>query len=109
MAVMYKFRSKDSADVIMLGATGEQILRLIGKEPAPQGIVTQAQLAGAISALEQAVAEDEATFARLQADAEAAGEPAPRRQGVTLRQRAWPLLELMRSALRGGHDLLWGG
>lgn len=105
---MYRFKSKDSADVIMLAAHGEQVLRLMGREPAAQGIVTQAQLAEAISSLEQAVAEDEAAFARQQAEAEAAGDPIPRRQGVSLRQRAWPLLELMRSALRGGHELVWG-
>jgi hypothetical protein len=106
--VIYKFRTKNHADVIMLGPQGDQLLRLLGREPGAQGIVTVAQLGGAISALEQAVAEDEAAFARRQAEAQDAGEPLPRREGVTLRQRAWPLLELMRASLASGHDMVWG-
>lgn len=104
---MYRFKSKDSADVIMLATHGEQILKLMGRESAPEGIITSRQLGEAIEQLERAVAEDEAAFARQQAEAEAAGEPIPRRTGVTLRQRAWPLLGAMRLALRGGHDLIW--
>lgn len=106
--MIYKFQSKAAADVIMLGASGDQLLRLMGREPSPKGIVQQAQLGAAISALELAVAEDEAEFARLQAEAAAAGDPVPKRQGVSLRQRAWPLLELMRISLAQGEDLVWG-
>ncbi|HEX2011646.1 MAG TPA: DUF1840 domain-containing protein [Roseateles sp.] len=105
---MYKFKSKAAADVIMLDASGDQILRLLGREPAGQGIVTHAQLGAAISMLEQAVAEDEAEFARRQAEAQAQGEPLPRREGISLRQRAWPLLELMRHSLAAGQDMVWG-
>jgi hypothetical protein len=32
----------------------------------------------------------------------------PQRQGVSLRQRAWPMLELMRRSLAAGHDVVWG-
>jgi len=106
--VIYKFKSKAGADVIMLGPQGEQILRLLGREPGSPGIIVQADLSAAISALEQAVAEDEAAFARQQAEAQAAGEPVPRREGVSLRQRAWPLIELMRHSLKAGADLIWG-
>lgn len=106
--MIYKFRSKAAADVIMMGATGDQMLQLIGRTPSPQGIVQSAQLGAAISALELAVAEDEAEFARRQAEAAAAGEPVPKREGISLRQRAWPLLELMRISLAQGQDLVWG-
>lgn len=106
--MIYKFRSKAAADVIMMGATGDQMLQLIGRSPSPQGIVQMAQLGAAISALEQAVAEDEAEFSRLQAEAAAAGEPVPKRESISLRQRAWPLLELMRISLAQGQDLVWG-
>ncbi len=106
--MIYKFKSAAAADVIMMGPNGEQLLRLIGREPAAQGIVTQVQLGAAISALEQAVAEDEAEFARMQAEAQAAGEPAPKREGISLRQRAWPLLEMMRLSLAERHDVVWG-
>ena len=106
--MIYKFKSAAAADVIMMGPNGDQLLRLMGREPGLQGIVTQAQLGAAISALDQAVAEDEAEFARLQAEAQAAGEPAPKREGISLRQRAWPLLEMMRLSLAQGQDVIWG-
>lgn len=106
--MIYRFKSKAGADVIMLQPQGEQILRLLGREPSPQGILRGAELPGAISSLEQAVAEDEAAFARLQAEAEAAGEPLLRREGISLRQRAWPLIELIRHAQRADNDLVWG-
>ncbi len=107
-AMLYKFRSKAGADVIMMGPTGDQILRLLGREPSAQGIVTQADLAAAIAALEQAVSDDEAAFAAAVAEAKTAEEPTPKRIGIQLRQRAWPLIELMRHAQRENEDLTWG-
>ena len=106
--MIYKFKSKAGADVIMLGPQGDQMLRLIGREPSAQGIVLTDQLGAAISALELAVAEDEAAFAKALADAEAACEPAPRREGISLRQRAWPLIALMRHGMTAGQDVTWG-
>ena len=106
--MLYKFKSKAGADVIMMGPQGEQVLRLLGRDPAAPGIFLGDQLPQAVAALEQAVADDESAFARQQAEAKAAGEPAPRREGVTLKQRAWPLVELMRHALKDGEDVSWG-
>ena len=106
--MIYKFKSKAAADVIMMGDSGDQILRLLGREPSSKGIVEHAALTAAISTLELAVAQDEAAFAHAQAEAEAAGEPIPRREGISLRQRAWPLLELMRHSLKAQQDVVWG-
>lgn len=105
--MIYKFKSKAGADVIMLQPQGEQMLSLLGRGPGP-GILLQDQLPAAISALEQGVAQDEAAFAQGQAEAQAAGEPAPRREGISLKQRAWPLIELLQHALKAGNDVRWG-
>lgn len=106
--VIYKFRSKAAADVIMMGPAGDQVLRLMGRQPSAQGIVDLESLPAAISALERGVADDEAEFARLQLEAQERGEPVPQRQGISLRQRAWPLLELMRRSHAAGQDMVWG-
>jgi len=106
--MLYKFKSKAGADVIMTGPPGEQVLRLLGRDPAAPGIFLADQLPQAVAALEQAVAADESAFTQKLAEAKAAGEPAPRREGVTLKQRAWPLVELMRHALKDGEDVSWG-
>lgn len=105
--MIYRFKSKAGADVIMMGSNGEQVLRLLGREPAAEGLLPVDQLVASINALEQAVAEDEARFTQAQADAEAAGEPVPRREGVTLRQRVWPLIELMRHSIAAKVDCFW--
>ncbi|MCV2362079.1 DUF1840 domain-containing protein [Paucibacter sp. DJ1R-11] len=106
--MIYRFKSKAGADVIMLQPQGEQILRLLSRETAGPGLLRGAQLPEASAALERAVAEDEAAFAQLQAEASAAGEPPPRREGISLRQRVWPLLELIGHAQRAEADVVWG-
>jgi hypothetical protein len=102
--VIYKFKSKGAGDVIMLGPSGDQILRLLGREPAAKGIFEVKDMPAAIVALERAVAADEA-----KSDDEDNDEDAPRTGGgVSLRQRAWPLVEMMRRCHAAGHDIVWG-
>jgi len=106
--MLYKFKSKAGADVIMLGPQGDQLLRLIGKEPAAQGIVAESDQAAAIAALLQAVELDEAQFAAAQAEALAAGEAPVQRAEVSLKQRAWPFVELLRAAQQAQVPVVWG-
>ena len=106
--MIYKFKSKAGSDVIMLSAHGDQMLTLLGREPSAKGLIDVPALATAITALEQAVAADEAAFAKALAEAEAANLPLPRRSGVSLHQRAWPLIELMRRSQKAGQPLVWG-
>ncbi|MCV2369694.1 DUF1840 domain-containing protein [Roseateles oligotrophus] len=106
--MIYKFKSKAGADVIMMGPQGDQILALLGREPAAQGLLAVTTLTQAMASLERAAAEDDAAFAAQQAEALAAGLSAPRREGISLRQRVWPLRELMRHSLEAGQDVFWG-
>ncbi len=48
--MLYKFKSRATADVIMLEANGRQLLQIIGKSPDPHGIVTAAQIPAALQA-----------------------------------------------------------
>lgn len=107
--MIYKFKSKAAGDVIMLGASGDQILRIIGKEPAAQGIIEVADMPAAMSAIERAVGADEAARAQAVQEAAAAGHtpPAPR-DSVSLRLRAWPMLEMMKRARAAEQDIVWG-
>ena len=107
--MIYKFKSKAAGDVIMLGPNGDQVLRLIGKEPAAQGIIESADMAAAIASIEQAVAADEA--ARAAAKADAGGEQGKQdspRDKVSLRQRAWPLVEMLKRARVANQEIVWG-
>ena len=61
--MIYKFKSKATGDIIMMGPTGDALLRAIGREPQPQGIIEPAAMPAAMLAIEQAVVADEAARA----------------------------------------------
>jgi Domain of unknown function (DUF1840) len=111
--MIYKFKSKAAGDVIMMGPNGDQVLRLIGKEPAATGIIEVAHMPAALAALEQAVANEDAT--RKQAELEASDSKAggkssdtPARDHVSMRQRVWPLVEMLRRSHSEAADIVWG-
>lgn len=106
--MIYKFKSKAAGDVIMMAPAGDDVLRLIGKSPAAQGIIEAGSMTAAIAAIEQAVAADEAARSQAEKDAAAEGKKLAPRDGVTLRQRAWPLVEMMKRSMAEGADIVWG-
>lgn len=110
--MIYKFKSKSAGDVIMMGPSGDQVLRAIGREPAAQGIIESDAIPAARAALERAIDEDDAARARdAQAEAEGGDEAqptGPKRDAITLRQRAWPLVEMMKRSHADGNDIVWG-
>lgn len=99
--MIYKFKSKAAGDVIMLGPNGDQLLRLLGREPAAKGIIECADMAAAMAALQAAVRAQEAAGEDAQGSAEASGQ-------VSLRQRVWPMLEMLKRALDAGQPVVWG-
>ena len=106
--MIYKFKSKAAGDVIMLGASGNDVLRTIGKSPAAKGIVEAADMPAAMQAIETAIAADEAARERAEQEARGSGQTLPARDGVSLRQRAWPLVEMMKRAHAAGEPIVWG-
>jgi cyclopropane-fatty-acyl-phospholipid synthase len=103
--MLYKFKAKNAADVIMLEPNGRQILQLIGKSTDGKGIITAAEMAGAIDALTAAIAQDEQA-SKPPEDGDAQEDEV--RNAVSLRQRATPLLDLMRRSQKDGTDITWG-
>jgi hypothetical protein len=107
--MIYKFKSKSAGDVIMMGPTGDHVLRILGREPAAKGIIESADMPAAMQRLEQAVKDEEAARAQAEAEAAERGEKLkPAEGGVTLRQRAWPLIDMMKRSHAHGHDIVWG-
>ena len=106
--MLYKFKSKAAGDVIMMGPSGDEVLRVIGKAPAAKGIIEVASMPAAMAAIEQAVAADEAARARAEQEAAAEGATLAARDGVTLRQRAWPLVEMMKRSAAENAEIVWG-
>ena len=106
--MIYKFKSKAAGDIIMMGPTGDALLRAIGREPAPQGIIEPAAMAAAMQGIARAVAADEAARAEAEQEAAARGEHLPPRDGVALRQRLWPMHEMLQRAAAAGVPVVWG-
>ena len=98
--MLYKFKSKASGDLILLEANGRRILEVIGKEAGPKGIILPAQMPAAIAALEAAIALEESHD-------EAASQPVPG-EGLGLRQRALPFIEMLQHNHQAGHEVVWG-
>ena len=114
--MLYKFKSRATADVIMLQANGRQLLHIMGKDAdAAHGIITVAQIPAAIAALQAAVlAEEQAQQAAREtarAEAEAAGLATPSAQDepqhISLRQRTAPLLDMLRRSAEQDADVTW--
>lgn len=107
--MLYKFKSRAAADLIMLEPQGRQVVTLMGKTPGASGIVTVAQIPAAIAALEAAVAEEEA---RLQAQAAEDGDEEDAadagKDAVRLRQRVVPLIDMLQRSAAAGVDVVWG-
>lgn len=108
--MLYTFRSRATADLIMLEAPGRQLLQIIGKPPEAPGIVTVAQLPAAIAAVEAAVVQDEALRRAQQAQEPSEGgegDGAAPQEAVRLRQRATPFIEMLRRAQAAEVDVTW--
>lgn len=106
--MIYKFKSKAAGDVIMMGPTGDQVLRATGREPSAKGIFEPGAMPAAMSAIEQAIEAEDRARAEAEAQAAAEGQKLPPREGVSLRQRAWPLVEMMKRAHAAGEPIVWG-
>lgn len=106
--MLYKFKSKAAGDVIMLEPSGRQIVEILGKSPGPQGIIESGQIGAGMAALEAAIAQEETDQKAAASEAAGRGEKPPKPEGVSLRQRAGPLLEMMRRSQKEGKDIVWG-
>ena len=106
--MIYKFKSKAAGDLIMLEPNGDAMLRAIGREPAPKGIIEPGAMATAIEAIERSIAADEAERAEAEREAREKGEALPPREGVSPRQRLFPMVEMMRRAMAADEAIVWG-
>lgn len=110
--MLYRFQSKATGDVVMLAPHAEALLRILGKEPAPQGILPVESLPAALAALREAIEEEarrtaaEPTDPDTEAQAPQDAELDEERPG--LRQRAWPLMQMIERALAEGQAIVWG-
>jgi len=106
--MLFKFKSKAAGDLIMLEPNGRRVLQIIGKDPAPKGIIEPHQIPGAIAALEAAMAQEEAEHKAAVEEAQSRGEDPPRFEAISLRQRAVPFIDMLRRCHKADKEIVWG-
>lgn len=115
--MIYEFKCRATGTVVMTQAPAEWLLRAIGKEPGPTGVITVAQMPAAIAAIRAAVDEERRAIDEARRDtARQAGQPEEDDEAadgkgsavVTHAQRAWPFVEMLEQAIRGQRDVTWG-
>ncbi len=108
---MYKFKSRAAGDLIMLEPNGRQILTILGRTDAAsqaQGILLPEHMPEAIEKLQAAIQADEDHKARLIQEAQDRGEAPPRFEGISLRQRAVPFIEMIKRCQKAEREIVWG-
>lgn len=105
--MLYKFKSRATADVIMLEPNGRQLVQIMGKTAGQGGIVTVEQIPGAIAAIEAAIAAEERQAQEAAQDGEDGNGNGSAEDAVSLRQRAAPLLDMLRRSAAEGREVTW--
>lgn len=98
--MLYKFKSRETADLIMLEHNARLILEIIGKDTGPKGIILPEQMPAAIKALEAAIALEQS------GDKEAVGVVPG--DGLGLHQRAMPFIDMLQRNYTAGDEVVWG-
>lgn len=109
--MIYKFKSKATGDLIMLQPNGESILKIIGKgEPTQleRGILLVEDMAGAIGALQEAVAMEEKARADIVQKAQDQGQAPPSAPAISLRQRSLPFIQMVERCRAAQKEIVWG-
>jgi hypothetical protein len=107
--MLYEFKSRATGSVVMTQKVAERLLQIIGKPTGPTGIILPEQMPAALAALQHEIdAERQAANPKqLEQDEQEAldrGRPIP----VSLAQRAWPLIDMLRAAQAADKEITWG-
>lgn len=99
--MLVRFRS-DAGDIIMFGDVAVTLLRMMGQSGAVPGAILAYDIPAALARLQSAI--DGQRDAPSPDSGAAQDERDP---PVSLRQRAFPLIELLQRAIRKNVDVIW--
>ena len=105
------FRSKAAGEIFMFTESARRIFEIIGRQDSPRGVITAEQVPEALQKLVDAVEEEKAQLKAARDDAELhdkQGDGAVQPRPITLGQRAFPLVEMLREAQKKKVDVTWG-
>lgn len=106
-----KFKSQATGDLIMLNASAKALLKALGKSADGPGILVSEDMPAALQVL-RALPEPVKPEPQTAAEGDESPpqiEPSFQDEPVTLRQRAWPLIQMIERALAEGKPITWEG
>ncbi len=106
--MIYRFKCKTTGDVLMAGSVGDRMLSIMSKTDAPQGILQTDDMLSDIRALELAVADEESRLSGVKGKPALDDQAEEGADAVTLRQHAWPLIEMLKQAQAAREVIVWG-
>jgi hypothetical protein len=112
--MLITFTSKAAAEVLMYKDHAKRILDLLHKD-IDRGVITAAEAPQAVAILEKEIAESRLHAASADVERDIHAHHSEARDDtdhegmevVSFSTRAYPLLEMLRAAKAGGHDVLW--
>lgn len=107
--MIYKFKSRETGDLIMLAPDAERILALLGKVLKAPGIITLAEIADAKATLQAAAlaASQQAAQNAAEADTNDADNTAKQSSSISLAQRLVPFLAMLDRCQAAKVDIVW--
>lgn len=106
--MLVRFRSKESAEFVMLGDIAVKLIQLMGHSGTIPGAIAADDVPAALERLREALAIQGAAPAPGPEDEEEAGEEAGEREPpVTLANRAYPLIEMLKAAAANDSYVMW--
>lgn len=103
------FKSQATAPLIVLDKVAKQLLEIVGETSLKPGIFTVEKIPTTIAALQHAVTMEKA---REQAAREEGKTPDRQLEDgeiwVSLEQRAWPLIEMLKASHAADQPVVWG-
>lgn len=112
--MIYEFQTAAGGKITYTDLVGAQLLQAIGKKPGPRGVITVEEIPGALAAIDDAIARERERRSQekqaLEPHASNAADEDEREQQpfVTLAQRAFPFVDLLKFALRENENVTWG-
>lgn len=107
--MLVTFESSETSEVLMFAETAKMLLDAIGKATTARGTFTQAEMQPAADALRLAVQRAEAEKPPVDEDDEEEERKKKKEPAVVLRQRAWPLIDMLERTGRSGPEahIVW--
>ena len=106
--MLIAFKSPAAPELLMTESLAQYLVGLVGKQLGVRGVIHHDEMGSAIARLEAAIAVDKAKHAPHEAHYANAGDDPNHFDAVHLAQRAFPFLDMMRSAHKQNADILWG-